>query len=207
MILLIDNYDSFTYNLVQCIGGIDPSIRLEVRRNDAVTVASVGALQPTHLVISPGPGTPDDAGISVELIRHVAGDLPILGVCLGHQCIARAFDGRIIRAERLMHGKTSRIVHDERTIYSGVANPFTATRYHSLTVDRASLPPQFEITAWSEDRREIMGIRHTTMAIEGVQFHPESFLTVEGTRLISNFLAMTPTAAIASPVLTETKGV
>ena len=190
MVLLIDNYDSFTYNLVQCIGQLDPSRRLQVRRNDAIGTADVDAMRLTHLIISPGPCTPNEAGISMELIRHVAGKVPVLGVCLGHQCIAQAFGGRVVRAERLMHGKTSQIRHDGKSIFAGLENPFTATRYHSLTVDRESLPHQFEITAFSADRNEIMGIRHRGMPIEGVQFHPESFLTTEGARLIANFLAM-----------------
>ena len=190
MVLLIDNYDSFTYNLVQCIGQLDPSRRLRVRRNDAIGTADVDAMRLTHLIISPGPCTPNEAGISMELIRHVAGKVPVLGVCLGHQCIAQAFGGRVVRAERLMHGKTSQIRHDGKSIFAGLENPFTATRYHSLTVDRESLPHQFEITAFSADRNEIMGIRHRGMPIEGVQFHPESFLTTEGAQLIANFLAM-----------------
>ena len=190
MVLLIDNYDSFTYNLVQCIGQLDPSRRLQVRRNDAIGTADVDAMRLTHLIISPGPCTPNEAGISMELIRHVAGKVPVLGVCLGHQCIAQAFGGRVVRAERLMHGKTSQIRHDGKSIFAGLENPFTATRYHSLTVDRESLPHQFEITAFSADRNEIMGIRHSGMPIEGVQFHPESFLTTEGAQLIANFLAM-----------------
>ncbi|MCH7526770.1 MAG: aminodeoxychorismate/anthranilate synthase component II [Planctomycetes bacterium] len=190
MILLIDNYDSFTYNIVQRIGELDPSYQMEVRRHDAITVDEMDQLAPTHLIISPGPGTPDDAGISVEAVRHLAGRVPILGVCLGHQCIAQAYGGKIVRAERLMHGKTSPIKHDGKTVFSGLSNPFTATRYHSLTVDRSSLPADFEISAWSEDRNEIMGIRHKSVPVEGVQFHPESFLTEQGRQLLANFLAL-----------------
>ena len=189
MVVIIDNYDSFTYNLVQRIGELDAERRVEVYRNDAVTLEQVEALAPTHIVVSPGPGTPDQAGISMDIVRHFAGQVPILGVCLGHQAAAQAFGGRIERAERLMHGKTSEIYHDGRGVYVGLPNPFTATRYHSLIADRDTLPEEFEVCAWT-DRQELMGIRHRQFTLEGVQFHPESFLTVHGPTLLSNFLAM-----------------
>ena len=189
MILIIDNYDSFTYNLVQRIGELDASRPTEVRRNDAVGPDDVEAMKPTHLIVSPGPCAPDQAGNSVAIIRHMAGKVPILGVCLGHQCIGQAFGGRIVRADRLMHGKTSDIFHDGRTIFSGLSNPFTATRYHSLTIETATLPDVFEVSAWT-DRKELMGVRHRNMPIEGVQFHPESFLTEQGFQLLANFLAI-----------------
>ena len=189
MILIIDNYDSFTFNLYQCVGSLKPSDEIVVRRRDDITTADLDQLQPTHLIVSPGPCTPDECPESVTAIKHLAGRIPILGVCLGHQCIAAAFGGTVTRADRLMHGKTSQIVHDGKTIYAGLTNPFTATRYHSLTVDANPLPPDFQRTAWSEDRDELMGMRHQTMLIEGVQFHPESFLTNQGPQLIANFLA------------------
>jgi anthranilate synthase/aminodeoxychorismate synthase-like glutamine amidotransferase len=191
MILIIDNYDSFTYNLVQTIGGLGKSWEMQVVRNDQATPDELAALAPSHLIISPGPCTPNEAGISVELVKKLAGKVPILGVCLGHQCIAQAFGGKIIRAPRLMHGKTSQIHHVGRGIYYGLNNPFTATRYHSLTIDRDSLPDVFEVTAWSE-RDELMGIRHKTLPVEGVQFHPESFLSEEGPKLLANFLSAKP---------------
>jgi para-aminobenzoate synthetase component 2 len=189
MILIIDNYDSFTYNLVHRIGELDRGHVVEVYRNDAITVEQIEARKPTHLIISPGPCTPNEAGISLETARHFGGKIPVLGVCLGHQAIAQAFGGVIVRAERLMHGKTSAIYHDGRSIYNGLTNPFTATRYHSLAVEAASLPGAFEVSAWT-DRKEIMGIRHREMPLEGVQFHPESFLTEQGRQLLVNFLAM-----------------
>jgi len=188
MILVIDNYDSFTYNLVQTIGSLDRKWEMRVVRNDEVELDELEALAPTHVIISPGPCTPNEAGISVELIRRLSGHMPLLGVCLGHQCIGQAFGGKIVRAERLMHGKTSPIHHVSDGLYYGLTNPFTATRYHSLTIDRDTLPPEFDVTAWT-DRDELMGIRHKTLPIEGVQFHPESFLTEEGSKLIANFLA------------------
>ncbi len=188
MILIIDNYDSFTYNLVQTIGALAGSPEMKVLRNDAATIDELIALEPTHVIISPGPCTPNEAGISVELIKKLAGMVPILGVCLGHQCIAQAFGGVIVTASRLMHGKTSPIRHDGYGIFKDLANPLVATRYHSLTVDEATLPDQFEMSAWTADENELMGIRHKTMSIDGVQFHPESFLTDEGSRLLSNFL-------------------
>ena len=190
MILIIDNYDSFTYNLVQAIGELQAECEMKVVRNDAATVEDLASLKPEYIIISPGPGTPGDAGVSVELVRHFAGRVPILGVCLGYQCVGQAFGGKVIRASRLMHGKTSSIMHDGKGIYNELSNPFIATRYHSLTMERTTLPDVFEISAWTADRNELMGIRHKTMPIEGVQFHPESFLTEQGTRLIANFLRM-----------------
>jgi len=192
MIVLIDNYDSFTYNLVQRIGELDGSRQMVVYRNDQVTLDRIEADRPTHLIISPGPCTPKEAGISVEVVRRFAGKMPILGVCLGHQSIAYAFGGQIVRADRLMHGKTSEIQHDGRTVFEGVPNPFVATRYHSLIIKPDSLAQCFEVTARSVDlpQNEIMGIRHRTMPIEGVQFHPESFLTDQGHKILANFLKM-----------------
>jgi anthranilate synthase/aminodeoxychorismate synthase-like glutamine amidotransferase len=187
MILIVDNYDSFTYNLVQTIGGLDEHADMKVVRNDEATLEELESWKPTHVIVSPGPCTPNEAGVSVELIRRFAGKVPILGVCLGHQCIGQAFGGKVVRAARLMHGKTSPIFHRGAGLYYGLSNPFTATRYHSLAVDRAALPPDFEVTAWT-DRDELMGVRHKTWPVEGVQFHPESFLTTEGSRLIANFL-------------------
>jgi anthranilate synthase component 2 len=188
MILIIDNYDSFTYNLVQTIGALPGEHEMNVVRNDAKCVDELEALKPTHLIVSPGPGTPNDAGISIELIKRIAGKVPILGVCMGHQCIGQAFGGQVVHAPRLMHGKTSPIKHDEKGVFQGLSNPITATRYHSLTLDRATLPGVFDVSAWTDDRDELMGIRHKTMPIEGVQFHPESFLTEEGSQLLANFL-------------------
>ena len=187
MILVIDNYDSFTYNLVQAFGELGAEVR--VVRNDAMTVEELDALRPNGLVISPGPGNPDDAGISVAAIRRFTGTLPILGVCLGHQSIARAYGGTVARARRLMHGKTSPISHDGKTIFSGLQNPFEATRYHSLAVMEKDLPAELEISATADDN-EIMGLRHRSYPVEGVQFHPESFLTGEGPRLLRNFLSL-----------------
>ena len=188
VILIIDNYDSFTYNLAQTIGALPGRHDMKVVRNDAAEVDELAALNPKHIIVSPGPCTPNEAGISVELIKHFAGKVPILGECLGHQCIGRAFGGKVVPASRLMHGKTSLIDHDGKGVYGGLPSPFTATRYHSLTVDRATLPQNFEISAWTADRNELMGIRHKMMPIDGVQFHPESFLTKEGGRLLANFL-------------------
>jgi len=188
MILIVDNYDSFTYNLVQAIGGMKLGRAMKVVRNDAATVDELVALNARHVILSPGPCTPNEAGISVELVKALDGGVPILGVCLGHQCIGQAFGGVIVRASRLMHGKTSPVHHDGTGIYSGLSNPFTATRYHSLAIERSTLSDAFAVTAWT-DRDELMGIRHKTKPIEGVQFHPESFLTAEGSRLIANFLA------------------
>jgi anthranilate synthase/aminodeoxychorismate synthase-like glutamine amidotransferase len=186
MILVIDNYDSFTYNLVQAIGAL--GYELEVYRNDKITVEEALAKSPDSLIVSPGPCTPREAGVANDIIRAFAGKIPVLGVCLGHQCIAYAFGGDIVRAGRLMHGKTSMIEHDGKTIYEGVENPFEATRYHSLVADEKTLPDSFEITARSADMGELMGMRHKEYNIEGVQFHPESFLTEEGPKILSNFL-------------------
>ncbi|MGH7897545.1 MAG: anthranilate synthase component II [Candidatus Binatia bacterium] len=186
MILMIDNYDSFTYNLVQYLGELGAEVR--VVRNDAVTLEEVAALGPAAVVISPGPCTPNEAGISVPLLRRFAGVFPILGVCLGHQSLGAAFGAEIVRAERIMHGKTSPIEHDGGTIFAELPNPFDATRYHSLVVRRDTLPDCLEISAWTREG-EIMGLRHREHAIEGVQFHPESILTIEGKRLLANFLA------------------
>lgn len=191
MILLIDNYDSFTYNLVQRIGEIDPRLDVQVVRNDQITVEQAAALPLSHIIISPGPCTPREAGVSNEIIRDFAGRVSILGVCLGHQCMGFVAGANIVRAARLMHGKTSLIRHDGRGVFRGMSNPFQATRYHSLLIEPGTLPPEYEITAWVEDdENEIMGIRHKTLPLEGVQFHPESFLTLEGHRLLANFLGV-----------------
>jgi para-aminobenzoate synthetase component 2 len=187
MILLIDNYDSFTYNLVQYLGGLGAGC--QVYRNDQIDLAAIRQESPEYLIISPGPCTPKEAGISQEAIRQMAGRIPILGVCLGHQCIGSAFGGRIIRAERLMHGKSSPIFHDGKTLYQGLPNPFQAIRYHSLLVERESLPECLEISAETREG-EIMGLRHKDFVIEGVQFHPESIMTREGKALLKNFLQM-----------------
>lgn len=185
MILMIDNYDSFTYNLVQYLGELGEDVR--VYRNDKITVEEIKELAPDHIVISPGPCTPNEAGISLELIEKLSGKTPILGVCLGHQSIGQVFGGTVVRAENLMHGKTSTIHHDGKTVFAGIPSPFTATRYHSLIVEKESLPDCFEISAWTEDG-EIMGLRHKEMNVEGVQFHPESILTEHGKKLLKNFL-------------------
>jgi len=185
MLVVIDNYDSFTYNLVQYFEVLGKKVT--VFRNDQIKIKELEDLKPDYLVISPGPCTPEKAGISIEAIQHFAGKIPILGVCLGHQSIAAAFGGRIIQAKHIMHGKTSNIFHDEKTIYKGLKNPFIATRYHSLAVERQSLPSCLEVSAISEDD-EIMGIRHKKYTIEGVQFHPESILTEDGLKLLENFL-------------------
>jgi len=187
MILIIDNYDSFTYNLVQELGELGADI--EVFRNDKITIEEIEKKNPARIIISPGPCTPLEAGISDDVVRAFAGKKPLLGVCLGHQCIAHAMGGDVVRAKRLMHGKTSMIYHDGKTIYKGVCNPFETTRDHSLIVKRETLPDIFEITAWT-DRDEIMGIRHKKYPLEGVQFHPESFLTDEGMKILDNFLKM-----------------
>ena len=188
MIVLIDNYDSFTYNLVQRLGEIDPSRPMKVFRNDKVRVAEIEELKPTHIVISPGPCTPKEGGVSNDVIKHFAAKIPVLGVCLGHQCIGYVSGANVIRAEKLMHGKTDQIHHDGKTIYAGMPNPFTATRYHSLIIERSSLnTSDYEISAWTKDD-EIMGVRHKTWPLEGVQYHPESFLTEQGEKLLANFL-------------------
>jgi para-aminobenzoate synthetase component 2 len=187
MILVIDNYDSFTYNLVQYLGEL--GAQLEVRRNDQTTVEKIARLAPERIVISPGPKTPSEAGICLEVIEQFAGRLPLLGVCLGHQAIGQAFGGKVIRAPEIMHGKTSEIRHDGRTIFAGLPNPFSATRYHSLIVERSTLPPCLEISATTADGL-IMGLRHKEMKVEGVQFHPESVLTPAGKQLLANFLKL-----------------
>jgi anthranilate synthase component 2 len=185
MILVLDNYDSFTYNLVQYLGELGAEVK--VVRNDELSVDEVEALAPERLVISPGPCTPNEAGISLELVARLAGKVPILGVCLGHQAIGQAFGGRVVRARQVMHGKVSRIRHDGRGVFAGIADEFVATRYHSLVVERDSLPAALEVTAQSEDG-EIMGLRHRSLAVEGVQFHPEALLTEHGHRMLENFL-------------------
>jgi anthranilate synthase component II len=187
MILLIDNYDSFTYNLAQYLGQLGET--LEVRRNDQITVEEIEAKKPARIVISPGPGTPQQAGICIEVIRSFAGRVPILGVCLGHQAIGYAFGGRVVRAPSIMHGKTSRIRHDRKTIFRKLPQDFVATRYHSLIVERKSLPRELEVSAETHDR-VIMGLRHRKLRIEGVQFHPESVLTEVGLQMLRNFLAL-----------------
>jgi anthranilate synthase component II len=191
-ILMIDNYDSFTYNLVQYLGELGAEVL--VRRNDAIGLDEAAAMAPDAIVVSPGPCTPNEAGISVPLIRRFAGERPILGVCLGHQAIGAAFGGNIVRAGRIMHGKTSPIRHTGEGLFAGLSNPFDATRYHSLVIDPPSMPAELVRTAWT-DEGEIMGVRHRELFVEGVQFHPESILTVEGKRLLGNFLARVPVAA------------
>ncbi|MBI1248778.1 anthranilate/aminodeoxychorismate synthase component II [bacterium] len=195
MILLIDNYDSFTYNLVQRLGEIDPTLDLQVYRNDQIDCQTIEKLAPTHLIVSPGPCTPNEAGISVEAITYFAEKLPILGVCLGHQSMGQAFGGKIVRAERLMHGKTDKIYHDSRGLFEGMPNPFIATRYHSLVIQPDTLPDQFEVAAWSimpNGEKEIMSIRHKTLPLLGLQFHPESFLSETGTDMLRRFLEIQP---------------
>ncbi len=190
MLLMIDNYDSFTYNIVQYLGELGADV--QVYRNDAVTIETIEAMNPTQIVISPGPCTPDKAGISTAVIDHFAGKIPMLGICLGHQSIGQVFGGNIVRAARVMHGKLSSIYHDGRGVFSTLSNPFTATRYHSLVIEAASLPDCLQVTAWTQDeageREEIMAVRHTSMAIQGVQFHPESILSEQGHQLLQNFL-------------------
>ena len=190
MILMIDNYDSFTYNLVQYLGELGQDVR--VARNDELSVEQIRKLAPERIVISPGPGTPDQAGVSLQLIDKLGGQIPILGVCLGHQSIGQAFGGHVIRAQQIMHGKTSLIYHTGKGVFAGVPNPFQATRYHSLVVEKSTLPQCLEVTAWTQNADgsidEIMGLRHRTLEIEGVQFHPESILTQHGHDLLRNFL-------------------
>jgi anthranilate synthase/aminodeoxychorismate synthase-like glutamine amidotransferase len=189
LIFVLDNYDSFTYNLVQYIGEL--GAKVEVRRNDQVSVAEVEAMQPEKIVVSPGPCTPREAGISIDLIRHFAGKVPVLGVCLGHQAIGEAFGGKVVRAAHLMHGKTSTVLHDNKTIFQGLPMPMTATRYHSLIVEEKDLPAELEVSAWATEKdgsRTIMGLRHRFHPVEGVQFHPESVLTDSGKKLVENFL-------------------
>jgi anthranilate synthase/aminodeoxychorismate synthase-like glutamine amidotransferase len=191
MVFVLDNYDSFTYNLVQYLGELGAEVA--VRRNDQVTVEDIAAMRPERIVISPGPCTPQEAGISIELIRRMAGKVPLLGVCLGHQAIGAAFGGQVVRASTLMHGKTSQVEHDGRTIFRGLSSPMTAIRYHSLVVSESGLPEELEVTARTRDRdgsSVIMGLRHRQFPLEGVQFHPESVLTGEGKQLIRNFLQL-----------------
>jgi anthranilate synthase/aminodeoxychorismate synthase-like glutamine amidotransferase len=189
MILLVDNYDSFTYNLVQRLGEIDPSLDLRVVRNDQITLDEIETAQPSRLIISPGPCTPVQAGISTDIVARFGLRIPLLGVCLGHQCIGHALGARIVRADRIMHGKTSWIHHDGQGVYRGLSNPFEATRYHSLVIQPGTLPDALQVVAWT-DQGEIMGVRHKRFPLEGVQFHPESFLTLEGTWLLKNFLSI-----------------
>lgn len=190
MLLMIDNYDSFTYNVVQYFSELGADV--QVKRNDEITIEQIEALKPEHLVISPGPCTPNEAGVSMQAIKHFAGKLPILGICLGHQSIGQAFGGKIVRAKQVMHGKTSAMHHNNEGVFRSLANPFTATRYHSLVIEHQSLPDCLEVTAWTETEAgefdEIMGVRHKTLAIEGVQFHPESILSEHGHDLLKNFL-------------------
>nr|WP_263147562.1 aminodeoxychorismate/anthranilate synthase component II [Pseudomonas sp. RIT-PI-AD] len=193
MLLMIDNYDSFTYNVVQYLGELGAEVK--VIRNDELSVAEIEALRPERIVVSPGPCTPSEAGVSLEVIRHFAGRLPILGVCLGHQSIGQAFGGEVVRAREVMHGKTSPVHHQDLGVFAGLNNPLTVTRYHSLVVKHASLPDCLEITAWTQHQDgsldEIMGLRHKTLNVEGVQFHPESILTEQGHELLANFLRQT----------------
>ena len=190
MLLMIDNYDSFTFNLVQYFGELGEDVR--VIRNDAMTLAALRKLEPSAIVISPGPGTPDDAGLSLEIIERLSGSVPILGVCLGHQAIGQAFGGKVVRAKQIMHGKTSLVHHDGKGVFHGLPNPFEATRYHSLVVEQETLPDCLEVSAWTANADgtidEIMGLRHRTFAVEGVQFHPESILTEHGHALLGNFI-------------------
>jgi len=190
MLLMIDNYDSFTYNLVQYFGELGADV--QVHRNDKITIAEIAALNPDKIVISPGPCTPNEAGISLDVIQHFAGKKPMLGVCLGHQSIGQAFGGEIVHANEIMHGKTSPVFHNNNSIFSELSNPFEATRYHSLVINKATLPDCFEVTAWTQNEDgsidEIMGVQHKTLPIEGVQFHPESILTEQGHALLKNFL-------------------
>lgn len=195
MLLMIDNYDSFTYNLVQYLGELGAEVK--VFRNDKITLKEIEKLKPQQIVISPGPCTPKEAGISKDVIQHFAGKIPILGVCLGHQSIGEVFGGDVVRAPYLMHGKTSQIHHDEKTIFKGVQNPFTATRYHSLIVKRESLPDVLEVSAWTEDGL-IMGLRHKKFLVEGVQFHPESIMTHVGHAILKNFLELSSKAGARS---------
>ena len=187
MLLVIDNYDSFTYNLVQYLGELGEDV--QVRRNNQITLGEIELMRPKRIVISPGPGTPDDAGVTLKVIEQFAGKVPLLGVCLGHQAIGQAFGGKVIRAPELMHGKASEICHDGKTIFAGVADHFLAGRYHSLIVERETLPDSLEVSAYTGDNI-IMGLRHRELKVEGVQFHPESILTVDGKRLLANFLKL-----------------
>jgi anthranilate synthase/aminodeoxychorismate synthase-like glutamine amidotransferase len=194
MIFVLDNYDSFTYNLVQRLGEIDASLDIQVRRNDQTTIEEIEALAPERIIISPGPGTPSEAGLSKQVITHFGPRIPVLGVCLGHQSIGEVYGGKVVRAERMMHGKTSAIHHDGKGVFAGLPNPLTCTRYHSLIVPEESLPEELIPCAWTRDEghpSELMGVRHRTDPVHGVQFHPESFLSPEGTQLLKNFLALT----------------
>ena len=190
MLLMIDNYDSFTYNLVQYFGELGADV--QVHRNDQITIEQIEALDPDHIVVSPGPCTPNEAGISLDVIKHFAGKKPILGVCLGHQSIGQAFGGEIVHAREIMHGKVSPVYHNNNSVFEGLPNPFNATRYHSLVINKTSIPDCFEITAWTQNDDgsldEIMGVKHKTLPIEGVQFHPESILTDYGHQLLKNFI-------------------
>lgn len=192
MLLMIDNYDSFTFNLVQYLGVLGQQVK--VIRNDALDVAGIRALHPSHIMISPGPGTPDDSGVSLDVLRGLSGEIPIFGVCLGHQALGQVFGGKVVRAARIMHGKTSPVHHRGQGVFAGLPSPFDATRYHSLVVDKTSVPDCLEVTAWTENADgsidEIMGLRHKTLAVEGVQFHPESILTEHGYNLLRNFLGL-----------------
>jgi anthranilate synthase component 2 len=187
-VLMIDNYDSFTYNIVQYLGELGAQV--EVFRNDEITVEGIAARRPDRLVVSPGPCSPAEAGISVAAIRHFAGKLPVLGVCLGHQAIGAAFGGKVVRSQQLMHGKTSPVSHSGEGVFAGLPSPFTVNRYHSLAIERSSCPPDLKVTAWTEDG-EIMGVRHQSLPVQGVQFHPESILTEHGHALLKNFLEQT----------------
>jgi anthranilate synthase component 2 len=187
-VLMIDNYDSFTYNIVQYLGELGAGV--EVFRNDEITVEGIAARRPDRLVVSPGPCSPAEAGISVAAIRHFAGTLPVLGVCLGHQAIGAAFGGKVVRSQQLMHGKTSPVRHSGEGVFAGLPSPFTVNRYHSLAIERSSCPPELKVTAWTEDG-EIMGVRHQSLPVQGVQFHPESILTEHGHALLKNFLEQT----------------
>ncbi len=192
MLLMIDNYDSFTFNLVQYLGQLGQEVK--VLRNDAMTVSSIRAMRPSHIMISPGPGTPDDAGVSLDVLRELSGEIPIFGVCLGHQALGQAFGGKVIRAREIMHGKTSEVHHLGQGVFAGLPNPFVATRYHSLVVEKDSVPDCLEVTAWTEradgSLDEIMGLRHRSLPVEGVQFHPESILTQHGHDMLRNFLGL-----------------
>jgi anthranilate synthase component 2 len=192
MLLMIDNYDSFTFNLVQYLGELGQEVK--VVRNDALDVAGIRALHPARIMISPGPGTPDDAGVSLDVLRELAGEIPVFGVCLGHQAIGQVFGGKVVRARQIMHGKTSPVHPRGQGVFAGLPDPFDATRYHSLVVEKASVPDCLEVTAWTENADgsmdEIMGLRHRTLAVEGVQFHPESILTEHGYNLLRNFLGL-----------------
>lgn len=198
MIFVLDNYDSFTYNLVQRLGEIDSTLKIHVARNDQISLDEIAELGPERIIISPGPCTPSEAGISKDVIARFGPRIPLLGVCLGHQCTAEVYGARVIRADRLMHGKVSSIYHDGKGLFAGINSPFIATRYHSLIVPEDSVPPELEVSAWTQDvdhPREVMGLRHRTFPIHAVQFHPESFLTEAGIELLKNFLAMEPAGA------------